>query len=70
MQIQFQNTKQVMLANLLWECPTQEEVNQVIKTYGVEAQIVFNMIIAAAIDDDTKEQTEFPNVMEILDELK
>lgn len=70
MQIKFQNPKQVMLANLLWECPTIGDVNEVIKIHGVEARIVYSMIIAAAIDDDTKDQSEFPNVMEILDGLK
>jgi hypothetical protein len=70
MEIRFANKNQCAIADLFWVAQTQEEVNVIIKTFGSEAQIVYDMIIAAAIEEETNKQTEFPQVLEILESIK
>ena len=53
MKIQFANKHQVTIANLLWEAQDQEQVKLILKTFGVEGDIVYNMIIAETMDGVT-----------------
>lgn len=70
MEIMFANQQQVALAQLLWNCDTLEEARKVVKTHGTEAEIVYNMIIAEATDQQLKNQESFPEAMAILEALK
>lgn len=51
MEIRFANQKQVAIADLLWAANTQDEARAVIRVFGKEAEIVYNMIVAAAFDE-------------------
>ena len=51
MEIQFKTNEQKRIADLLWACQSQQEVNIVIRAFGVQAQIVKEMMIAATYDD-------------------
>lgn len=51
MEIRFANQKQVAIADLLWAANTQDEAQAVIRVFGKEAEIVYNMIVAAAFDE-------------------
>jgi hypothetical protein len=51
MQIKFKTSEQIQIAELLWRCKSQQEVNLVIKMFGIQAQIVKEMMIAASLDD-------------------
>ena len=50
MEIQFKTNEQKRIADLLWACQSQQEVNIVIRAFGVQAQIVKEMILAATYD--------------------
>jgi hypothetical protein len=50
MQIDFKTDEQKRIADLLWNCQSQQEVNIVIRAFGIQAQIVKEMIIAATYD--------------------
>ena len=51
MEIQFKTDEQKRIADLLWACQSQAEVNVVLRAFGLEAYIVKEMIIAATYDD-------------------
>lgn len=70
MEILFENKRQCAIADLLWACKDIEDVQAVIRVFGQEAEIVYNMIVAAAFDEELAKQEEFPEVMEILESLK
>lgn len=66
MNIVFANQKQVAIADLLWAANTQEEAQAVIKVFGKEAEVVYNMMVAAAFD----EVNDVTQAAEILEALK
>lgn len=68
--INFSTQRQCVIANLLWACNTKKDVNALIEILGTEAEVVFQMILTATIDQETETQTEFPFVMELLESLK
>lgn len=51
MEIQFRTDEQKRIADLLWSCQTTQEVNVVLRAFGIEAYIVREMMIAASFDD-------------------
>ena len=51
MEIQFKTDEQKRIADLLWACQSQAEVNVVLRAFGLQAYIVKEMIIAATYDD-------------------
>ena len=51
MDIQFKTAEQARIADLLWSCQSQAEVNVVLRAFGVEGYIVKEMILAATYDD-------------------
>ena len=70
MEIQFANNTQCAIADLLWACRTIEDVQAVIRVFGTEAEVVYNMIMAVAVDEELSKKEEFPEVMKILEGLK
>jgi hypothetical protein len=51
MEIQFRTSEQKRIADLMWECQTIEEVNVLLRAFGLEAYIVREMMIAATYDE-------------------
>ena len=51
MDIQFKTAEQARIADLLWSCQSQAEVNVVLRAFGIEGYIVKEMILAATYDD-------------------
>ena len=51
MEIQFRTNEQKRIADLLWSCQSQAEVNVVLRAFGVEGYIVKEMILAATYDE-------------------
>ena len=51
MEIQFKTTEQKRIADLLWSCQSQAEVNVVLRIYGLQSYVVKEMMIAATYDD-------------------
>ena len=66
MEIRFANKDQCAIADLLWAAETQEEVQVVLKAFGKQAEIVYNMMVAAAFD----EVNDVSQAAEILEALK
>ena len=55
MELQLQNAEQHRIADLLWVAQSQREVDAVLRAFGHNAYVVYNMMIAATFDqvDDT-----------------
>jgi hypothetical protein len=70
MEIRFANPEQAAIADLMWAARDLTEVQAILNVFGVAADIVYNMIIAASIDEQVAEETEFPFVLEILESVK
>jgi hypothetical protein len=51
MEIQFRTAEQRRIADLMWACETNQEVNVLLRAFGVEAYVVREMLIAATFDD-------------------
>ena len=50
LEITFNTHEQTVIAELLWNCESEREVNVVLKTFGLEAYIVREMMVAATFD--------------------
>ncbi len=55
MELKLQSKIQCKIADLLWEAKSLEEVDKIIRVFGHDARVVYNMMIAATFDqvDDT-----------------
>jgi len=55
MELQLQNADQHRIADLLWNAKDQKEVKVILRLFGHDAQVVYNMMMAAYFDqiDDT-----------------
>ena len=51
MELKLQNPAQVKIADLLWVAQSQEEVNSILRVFGHDARVVYEMMIAATFDD-------------------
>jgi hypothetical protein len=51
MELQLANKLQHHIADLLWKAPDKNTVKAIISIYGVDAHIVFNMMMAAYYDE-------------------
>lgn len=49
-----QNSYQHKIADMLWDAPDFETVQDILKTHGYDAEVVYNMMIAAALDQVTE----------------
>jgi len=50
MELQLQNAAQHKIADLLWVAETQQEVNSILRVFGHDAYVVYNMMVAATFD--------------------
>jgi hypothetical protein len=50
MELKLQNSTQVAIADLLWVAQTQEEVNVILKVFGHDARVVYELMTAASFD--------------------
>lgn len=57
MELQLQNAAQVKIADLLWVAQSQQEVNSILRVFGHDAHVVYNMMLAATYDqvEDTRD---------------
>jgi len=51
MELKLQNAEQHRIADLLWVAEDQDEVNRILQVFGHNAQVVYNMMIAATFDE-------------------
>ena len=50
MELQLQNKAQHKIADLLWVAQSQQEVNAILRVFGHDARVVYEMMIAATFD--------------------
>jgi len=50
MELKLQNPAQVKIADMLWVAETQEEVNVILKVFGHDARVVYELMTAATFD--------------------
>lgn len=62
--------EQHVLADLLWACSSQEEVNAVLRVFGHAAQVVYELIVIAAIEDETAADSDFSLANRVLESVK
>lgn len=57
MELKLQNAAQVKIADLLWVAQSQEEVHSILRVFGHDARVVYELMIAATFDEvqDTHE---------------
>jgi len=67
------NKKQVAMLDKLWSIDRSEQLNKYLATLSTEdvrmAQTLIEMIILEQIDEDTKDQTHFPDVENLLEKI-
>lgn len=51
MQIEFANQLQAEIARLLWSADTPDQVAKIRRRFGVDAEVVYHMIVATALDE-------------------
>jgi len=51
MELQLQNANQHRIADLLWNAQNQKQVNIILRLFGHDAHVVFNMMMAAYFDE-------------------
>jgi hypothetical protein len=51
MELQLANEKQHHIADLLWEAKDQKAVKIILKLFGHDAHVVYNMMMAAYFDE-------------------
>jgi hypothetical protein len=50
MELKLQSKIQCQIADLLWEAQSFEEVDKIIRVFGHDARVVYNMMMAATYD--------------------
>jgi hypothetical protein len=50
MELQLQNAAQSKIADLLWAAQTKQEVEVIMRVFGIDARIVYEMMLAATYD--------------------
>ena len=61
--------RQVIIAKMLWCCESVEEAYKVAKAFGTEGLLIRELMILAAIDDDTKDSESFEEAEEVLNNI-
>lgn len=51
MEIQFATSAQNGIADLMWKAKDMDEVNELIRVFGTDGHIVYNMILAHTFDE-------------------
>lgn len=67
--ITFASKAQCAIADQLYAASSFEEAKQIASDYGVDGEIVFNMLLAAAIDEEVIKREEFQIVQKILNSI-
>ena len=60
------NKRQHKIADALWNCDTQEDLDIVLTVYGNEATIVKELIILASLDEEVKTEKDCAQAIEML----
>ena len=51
MELKLQNAAQHKIADLLWAAESMNEVDQILRVFGHDARVVFELMTAATFDD-------------------
>jgi hypothetical protein len=51
MELKLQNPAQVKIADLLWNAQTMAEVQSIIRVFGHDARVVYDLMVAATFDE-------------------
>lgn len=51
MELKLQNAAQHKIADLLWAAESMNEVNMILRVFGHDARVVFELMTAATFDD-------------------
>lgn len=62
MELKLQNSAQVKIADLLWTAQSQDEVNSILRVFGHDARVVYELMIAASFDEVT-DTTQAQNIL-------
>ena len=62
MELKLQNPAQVKIADLLWTAQSQDEVSSILRVFGHDARVVYELMIAASFDEVT-DTTQAQNIL-------
>ena len=57
------------LANMLWDCADETEIQAVIQEYGNPAYTVYQLMVAAHYDDEIQSHEDIDLAKDIIDNL-
>lgn len=68
MELTLQNSLQHKIADMLWSAKDEDSVKVILAGYGKNAEIVYNMMIAAVLDDIDDTELAMNIIQNILNE--
>jgi hypothetical protein len=70
MEIQFSNPIHSVIADMMWAANSLDEVSDIRRAFKVEGEVVYQMIVAAAIDDEVAVEEDFTIANQVLESIK
>jgi hypothetical protein len=67
MELELRKPIQHKIADLLWAAETAEEVDKIIRVFGHDARVVYNMMVAATYDQEMGTDVAEQLIKNILD---
>jgi hypothetical protein len=61
--------RQAFIATALWACDSMEQVDQVIELFGTDAEIVRDLILMEALEEELQEQESFEHIADYLRDI-
>lgn len=69
MELRLQNQLQVKIADMLWEAESQSDVNKILRVFGHDARVVYELMIAATFDEVQDTQDACRVIQQVVDNL-
>jgi hypothetical protein len=61
--------RQATIATILWNCDSMEQVDKVIDMFGQDAQVVRDLILMEALEEELNEQESFEHIADYLRDI-
>lgn len=70
MEIHFSKPIHSKIADMMWAADSLEQVHMIRRAFFIEGEVVYQMIVAAAIDDEVEVEEDFTIANQVLESLK
>jgi hypothetical protein len=58
--------RQAKIATILWSCDSMEDVDKIIELFGKDAEVVRDLILMEALEEELSEQESFEHIEDYL----